>query len=243
MVIALRDHEDAFRQTARAFEMAEKYRIPVILLTDQYLQDSTRTIPMQNTYAVLQPKPEPLHGKAEYAPYLYTKSGVSPRLFPGDPRGFAAVDSDEHDEQGRIIEDAGTRIKMMDKRMGKLEELRKDLQEPELLGEKEPEVLLLGWGSMKGPLLEALEILNAEEGPRYAALVFGDVWPLPVKLLEKYAKKAKRLINVEQNYTGQLGLLIREQTGIKMDAGILKYDGRQLSGAQIAERAGKETEK
>ncbi len=243
MVIALRNHEDAFHQTARAFEMAEKYQIPVILLTDQYLQEATATIPLPNPYHIRQPRPLPPEGKGKYARYRYTKSGISPRILPGDPRGFSAVDSDEHDEEGRIIEDADTRVKMMDKRMGKLALLKKDLQEPEHLGVKEPDILLIGWGSMDGPLREAVELLNAGEGPRVGALVFGDVWPLPERRLRKYAQQAKQRINVEQNYTGQLAQLIREQTGIAMDASVLKYDGRQLTGAQIADRVTKEAGK
>lgn len=242
MVIGLRDHEDAYHQTIRAFELAEKYQIPVILLTDQYLQDATATLPMLNPYHAKQAKPLAFDGKGEYARYRYTESGISPRIFPGDKRGFAAVDSDEHDEQGTIIEDAATRVAMMDKRMGKLELLKKDLMEPEHIGEKEPDILLIGWGSLKGPIKEAVELLNRAEGPRVAALVFGDLWPLPERLLRKYADKTKKLINVEMNYTGQLALVIREQTGIKMDASVLKYDGRQLTGAQIADRVTKEAQ-
>jgi len=129
---------------------------------------------------------------------------------------------------------------MMDKRMGKLDLLRKELQEPEHIGSNDPEVLLLGWGSMSGPLKEAVSLLSREEEKRFAALVFGDVWPLPQQRLMKLAANAKALINVEQNYTGQLGGLIRERTGLQMNASILNYDGRQLSGAQIADRVKRE---
>ncbi len=240
MVIALRGHQDAFDQAARAFYLAEKYQIPVILLTDQFLQDSTATIPPPDPFGIKVFKPGDVSAKEEYARYRYTDSGISPRLFPGDPRGFVSADSDEHDQFGRIIEDAQTRVKMMDKRMGKMELLKKELQEPEHIGSKDAEVLLLGWGSMSGSLKEAVNLLSQGDDKRYAALVFGDVWPLPTQLLIKSAVKAKALINVEQNYTGQLGGLIREQTGLQMNASILNYDGRQLSGAQIADRVKKE---
>lgn len=240
MVIALRDHEDAYRQTIRAFYLAEKYQLPVILLTDQFLQDCTAAIPLLDPYNVKLSEPENIPAKGEYARYRYTDSGISPRLFPGNPKGFASADSDEHDQFGHIIEDAQTRVKMMDKRMGKLELMKKELQEPEHLGAKDPDVLLLGWGSLSGPVREAISLLNQGEEKRYAALVFGDVWPLPQGLLTRLAGKAKTLINVEQNYTGQLGGLIREQTGLAMNASILNYDGRQLSGAQIADRVKKE---
>lgn len=240
MVIALRDHQDAYNQAARAFYLAEKYQLPVILLTDQYLQDCTTTIPLLDPYKVKVFEPGDISAKEEYARYRITDSCVSPRLFPGDPRGFASADSDEHDQFGRIIEDAQTRIQMMDKRMGKLELLKKELQEPEHIGAADAEVLLLGWGSMSGPLKEAVSLLSQGDEKRYAALIFGDIWPLPQRLLMKFAAKAKALVNVEQNYSGQLGGLIREQTGLQMNASILNYDGRQLSGAQIADRIKKE---
>lgn len=236
MVIALRHHEDAYRQTIRAFNLAEKYQIPVILLSDQYLADSTAAIPVPDPAKAELFVPEDVPANGDYARYRFTESGISPRKFPGTREGFVSADSDEHDEYGKIIEDSETRIRMMKKRMGKLELLKQELQEPELLGDENPEVLLLGWGSLYGPLEEAVKILNAQGGARYGALVFGDVWPLPEKLLREKAKSAKHLVHVEQNYTGQLALLIREQTGIRTEKGILKYDGRQLSGQEIARR-------
>lgn len=241
-VIALRHHVDAFYQTMRAFNIAEKYQIPVILLSDQFLADSTTTIPMLDPERIpLYVREEPPEGE-EYARYRYTESGVSPRLFPGDRRGLVTADSDEHDEYGRIIEDAQTRTRMMDKRMGKLNLLEQELEEPDWLGDKEPDVVLIGWGSTWGPLNEAVQLLNAKEGPRYAALVFGDVWPLPVATLRNIAVKGRLLINVEQNYLGQLARVIAQETNIRMDRSILKYDGRQLTGEEIAREAAQEDE-
>ena len=150
------------------------------------------------------------------------------------------VDSDEHDEQGRITEAADLRSAMADKRMRKLKLLEEeDLQEPEFIGPDTFDTLLIGFGSAWGPIYEAVELLNNDSPGKYAALVFGDVWPLPKKRLMELAASAKTLINVEQNATGQLALLIREQTGITMTGSILKYDGRQISGDEIAERIGK----
>lgn len=240
MVIALRCHEDAYYQTIRAFNIAEKYQIPVILLSDQYLADSTVTIPPLD-YGLIKPYiPDEGSGQDEYARYRYTENGISPRKFPGTRDGFVSADSDEHDEYGHIVEDGETRVRMMNKRMNKLKLLEQELQEPVLLGEQNPEVLLLGWGSMYGALKEAVFLLNSNNGKRYGALVFGDVWPLPRKLLTEKALTAKAVINVEQNYSGQLASLIREATGIQTDTAILKYDGRQLFGEEIAKRVTKE---
>ncbi len=240
MVIALRNHEDAFYQTVRAFNLAEKYQIPVILLTDQYLADSTASVPVFDYSRIELYEPEDVPFEGEYARYRYSDNGISPRKFPGTRDGFVNADSDEHDEHGRIIEDSETRIRMMDKRMKKLKLLGEELQEPAQLGDKTPEVLLLGWGSIYGPLKEAVNLLNLKGEKRYGALVFGDVWPLPQKLLTQSAASAAKIINVEQNYTGQLASLIRAETGIKTDASILKYDGRQLSGEEIVSRLEKE---
>ena len=240
MVIALRHHADAFYQTIRAFNLAEKYQIPVILLSDQYLADSTATIPVPDLSGIEIYEPENTTIQNEYARYRYTESGISPRLFPGTHDGFVSADTDEHDEYGRIVEDSETRNRMMGKRMGKLELLKQVLKEPEVLGEDKPEVLLVGWGSIYGALEEAVSLLNAKGEKRYGALVFGDIWPLPQKRLTQAAASAKAVINVEQNYTGQLASLIREVTGVKMDASVLRYDGRQLSGEEIAERVAKE---
>jgi 2-oxoglutarate ferredoxin oxidoreductase subunit alpha len=245
MVIALRDQNDAFLQTVRAFQIAERYRIPVILLSDQYLADTTATIPPfelieksavreandNQTLAASTPKESGFDNG--YKNYQLTADGITPRIYPGHPHYFAAADSDEHDELGHLTESAEVRRQMMDKRMRKLEKLKLELQEPLLIGDSKCETLLLGWGSLLGPLEEAIALLEKEYPGKVSALVFGDIFPLPVKQLQKLAPLSKRLVNVEQNATGQLAGLIREFTGIQCHAGILKYDGRQLSGEEI----------
>lgn len=236
MVIAVRTHEDAFYQTVRAFRLADKYQIPVILLSDQYLGDASATVKPFDLNTL--PPEEPADSvpeDGEYLRYRYTESGVSPRLIPGKTGHLVTADSDEHDERGYITESAEVRVRMMDKRMKKLEGLERELLEPEFLGAERFETLLLGWGSTYGPIAEAVKLLNEKEPGKYAALVFGDVYPLPKQLLLQKAPQAKQIINVEQNATGQLAGLIREQTGVACTASVLKYDGRQITGEEIAE--------
>lgn len=228
MVIALRNHRDSFYQTIRAFHLAEKYQIPVIILGDQYLGDASATVESYDLTGIKEETKE-YKDKGEYLRYKLTENGVSPRLIPGKTKHLVTADSDEHDEHGRITESAEVRIKMVDKRMRKLEELAKELQEPEFIGDKSFKTLLVGWGSTYGPIAEAVRVLNSKKTNHYAALIFGDVFPLPQKVLIKKAKKAERIINIEQNATGQLADLIREQTGIVFDFSILKYDGRQMT--------------
>ena len=235
MVIALRTHKDAFYQTVRAFNLAEKYQIPVILLGDQYLGDASATVEPFEINNI-----ETDYSNSEYSDeylrYKYTKSGVSPRLIPMKSKNLVTIDSDEHDEKGKITESAKVRVQMMDKRMKKLILIEQELQEPQFLGAVDYDILLIGWGSTYGPISEAIELLNSKKSKKYAALIFGDIFPLPQKLLIEKSKKAKHIINIEQNATGQLAGLIREYTGIICSKSILKYDGRQITGEEIVKR-------
>ncbi len=237
MVIAMRNHEDLFYQTMRAFDLAERYQLPVILLSDQFLADGSTTV---KPYVF--DTPEPVDTgliDEQYRPYRITESGVSPRVFPGHPDYLTAVDSDEHDEWGRITESATVRTQMVDKRMRKLDGLKKELQEPALIGPERCDTLLLAWGSLYGPVKEAVALLE-QNGQHdlgtVAALVFGDIFPLPTRRLMALAAGARQIINIEQNATGQLAGLVREYTGLVCDRQVLKYDGRQLTGEQIAHR-------
>ena len=248
LVIALRDHEDAFKQTVRAFQIAERFRIPVILLSDQYLADTTATIePFMLTKELADRDENDIQNLSASTPkesafdngyrnYKLTEDGISPRIYPGHSRYFAAADSDEHDELGHITESAEIRIQMMDKRLRKLEKLKLELMEPRFIGSPNCETLLIGWGSMQGPLQEAIALMEKEDPGKVSALVFGDIFPLPTEKLLSLAPLAKRMINVEQNATGQLAGLIRENTGFLCHNSILKYDGRQLSGEEIVSR-------
>lgn len=231
MVIALRDHTDCFYQTARSLALAKKYQIPVILLSDQYLADSTTTIPILNASEIVHydepeaPVPTPDH---PYKRYALTENGISPLAIPGKSEALVRVDSDEHDEGGQITESATVRNQMVQKRMHKLEGLKKELIEPEFWGAQQCQSLLVGFGSTSGAIKEAVDILNQEE-KNYGALLFGDIYPLPTEQLRHFCDQVMEIINVEQNATGQLASLIREETLISCEHSILKYDGRQLS--------------
>lgn len=237
MVIALRNPEDAFKQTVRAFNLADKYQIPVILLGDQYLADTVRTVEKFNLSEVEINRylsHEEYLGDEEYVRYLVTENGISPRILPGKLEGqLVLVDSDEHDETGHIIEDSETRILMQNKRLRKMRYLADELQEPEFLGDPASEVLLVGFGSLYSTIKEAVALYNDRASDKIGALIFGDVHPLPTALLMEKAAKAKMLIDVEQNATGQLSKLISENTGIQIEHKILKYDGRQLSPSEL----------
>lgn len=243
VVLSVRNAEDAFYQTFRALNIADKYQTLVILLTDQYLADANLTVP-KFSLEELKIERHIWDGKGldeEYKRYKVTESGISPRLIPGKIDGqVVLVDSDEHTEYSHITEEAEVRNAQMEKRMRKLDLfIKEDLQEPAYFGVENPDIILVGWGSTYGAMKEATEILN-DSGLKVGALSFGDVYPLPEKLLRKYSAIAKKIINVEQNFTGQLGKLITQETGILMNNSILKYDGRQITSDDIVSEVAKE---
>lgn len=244
ILISVRNAEDAFYKTVKALNLADKYQTVVILLTDQYLADSNITIPKYNLNNIEIERyisnGEELKEDEEYKRYKVTQSGISPRMIPGNSKNqVVLVDSDEHTEESHITEGAEVRNAQMEKRMKKLELIKKDIEEPEFIGKEDLEILLLGFGSTYGALKDAVEELN-NQGEKVGALSFGDIYPLPEEGLRKYAKQAKIIINVEQNFTGQLGKLITQETGILMTYSILKYDGRQICGNDIVARLRKE---
>jgi 2-oxoglutarate ferredoxin oxidoreductase subunit alpha len=238
-VISVRHPADAFYQTIRAFRLADQYQIPVILLSDQYLADSSTTVDpfVLDGTEWQRPLPAQLTKTPDepFLSYRLTDDGVSPRAFPNNSNHFlVAADSDEHDEQGRITESAEVRTQMTDKRLRKLANLQRELQEPELLGAADCKTLLVGWGSLYGPLADAITRLAKTDPGQFSALVFGDIFPLPVQRIQAMATTAGRIINVEQNATGQLAGLLREYANVQCQASLLKYDGRQWTGEEIA---------
>ncbi|WP_195263547.1 2-oxoacid:acceptor oxidoreductase subunit alpha [Clostridium sp. 1001275B_160808_H3] len=237
ILISVRNAEDAFYKTVKALNLADKYQTVVILLTDQYLADANITIPKYDLDNIKIERyisnGEDLKEDEEYKRYKVTQSGISPRMIPGNSKHqVVLVDSDEHTEEAHITESAEVRNAQMEKRMKKLELIKKDIEEPEFMGKEDLEILLLGFGSTYGALKDAVDELNSQ-GKKVGALSFGDIYPLPQERLKKYSKQAKEIINVEQNFTGQLGKLVTQETGILMTNSILRYDGRQICGSDI----------
>lgn len=238
MVITLRNPEDAFYQTARAFNLADKYQIPVILMTEEYLTDYMVTTEPFDFSKISIDRHIVDHNElpeGRYKRYMYTETGVSPRLVPGRCGDKTVlVDSHEHNEYGNIDESIETRVDMMKKRMKKFELLKKDIQEPWYFGVEKPKKLMVGFGATWGALKEAVDSLN-QQGGEVGALVYGDVWPFPTELINKLGSEAEAIITVEQNFTGQLESLIKENTRLEIFGNIRKFDGRAINGDEIIE--------
>ncbi|UCD36089.1 MAG: 2-oxoacid:acceptor oxidoreductase subunit alpha, partial [Nitrospiraceae bacterium] len=235
VVLAPGTPEEAFYLTNRAFGLAEKYQVPVIILTDQYLGDSQWTFDAFDLekvhYSDQRLRGKALRQESAYRRHAFTKAGVTPLAVPGDSKHLVVTDSDEHDEEGHIIEDAETRIRMVDKRLfRKLPHIREEMPPPLLYGKEGPEVLLVGWGSTYGLLKEAVDVLSDRQS--IAMLHFSGIYPFPeVETFDYMAilTQAKAAICIENNATGQFARLVRAETGFEFTLKINRYDGRPFT--------------
>ncbi|MFA5337777.1 MAG: 2-oxoacid:acceptor oxidoreductase subunit alpha, partial [Candidatus Omnitrophota bacterium] len=219
--------EEAFYLTAHAFNLAEKYQIPVFIMTDQHLADSYRNIDIFNQDTAKVERfiisRELSKDVVNYKRYEFSDSGISRRAIPSWINDVIYADSDEHTEEGHITEDASIRIKMVEKRMRKkMEGLIKEVIKPNTFNIEQARTILVGFGSTYGVLREICEAYPDEFG----FIHFSQVWPLPADDVVKLLEKKNKVFTVENNATAQLAKLIRLQTGIHIEKSILKFDGR-----------------
>ncbi len=241
-VLAPGNAEQAFYGMGRAFNLADRYQTPVIVLADQYLLDSFFTVKALDITQVTVDRGKIDHDSTggsvqPYRRYAWDPSGVSPRVLPGKSDAVLYACSDEHTEEGHITEDAEIRKRMVRKRMEKLEGMRREFIPPECVPDSQEgsDVVLLGWGSSWGPLREAVDILR-EENIRARMLHFCNVFPLRLEGFSTRIGGNARVIAVENNYTGQFADLFHLETGIPVRDRILKYDGRPFSAEEVARR-------
>ncbi len=233
MVLAPSDPKDSFHKMVKAFNLADKYQTPVIVLTDHFLADSRFSIldfVLDSTVPGFHlANPEKIE---EYKRYRITEHGISPRLYPGQSRHLVGVDSDEHDEKGHITEDlASTVISLVEKRLAKLNGLKKEVSPPEQAYENDADTVLVGWGSSRGAILEGLRLLK-KDGKEVGMIHFTELWPLP----DFDFPEGKNYITVESNFTGQLARLLRSEYGVSFQGTIGRYDGLPLTGEYIRSR-------
>jgi 2-oxoglutarate ferredoxin oxidoreductase subunit alpha len=217
--------EEAFYLTQRAFNLADKYQVPVFVLTDQYLIDSYYNVPSLDISG-LEIEKHIVKTEAGYKRYALPRSV---RGIPGYGEGLVAVDSDEHDEEGHITEDLYLRSEMVDKRLKKLELIEKEVLEPEFVGEKDYKILVVGWGTTYRIIREALLKLGRKD---VSFLHYKQVYPLhPVT--RSYLEKAEKVIIIENNAASQFANLIKLQTGFEIKDRINKFDGLPFSVEEI----------
>lgn len=220
--------EECFYLTMKAFNLAEKYQAPVLIMTDQYLADSYRNICMLDGSKVAVERhvisKEDSAKISGYRRYALTENGISPRAIPSWISEVVYADSDEHNESGHITEDAKMRVEMVRKRYHKkMEGLFREVEPPSCENLENAAIVLVGFGSTYGVMKEASR-LNKSVG----FIHFSQVWPLPNQALSSLPLNNKKIVTVENNATAQLARLLKRETDIKVSASLLRFDGRPM---------------
>jgi 2-oxoglutarate ferredoxin oxidoreductase subunit alpha len=238
VVLASGDIQESFYDAAAAFNYAEKYQLPVIHLLDKALGNSSQTYAFFDSGKFKIQRGEILDEtklQGEYKRFKFTESGISPRVLLGTKNGVHWYTGDEHNEFGHISEEPTNRTVMVEKRMKKLEVIEKEVPIEEKInffGDRNAKNLIVSWGSPKGAILEALHKLISE-GFSLGFIQVRMVHPLPKEYITNALKNAQKIIDVEMNYSGQLGGIIREKTGISMGFYILKWNGRPMTTTEV----------
>lgn len=244
IVLAPGDVEEGYTLAKKAFDLADAFHIPVIILTDKYLNETqwqlsesvtSDTSQVASTTTV---NASDLKDTSLYKRYnLDTPTGVSTRSLPGMKNGEYLANSYEHEEDGYTTEDAAARISQVEKRLKKQEAIIKKAFQPVILGEDDADITFVSFGSLKGIMKELVTLLT-KEGKKVKHIHFSWVYPMPSTIGTLLAKE-KRLICIEQNATGQLASVIREATGVDIKEQWHKYDGRQWTVEEIIHKLAK----
>lgn len=232
--------EQALYLISKAFNLADKYQSPIIVLGDQHFNDAyftvdeldLRGITIDRGYLLTD---RDLPAPHEYKRYAPGESGISPRILPGHTKAVLYADSDEHTEEGHITEKATVRNQMMRKRMQKLEGLRQEIGPPEIYPAGEAELVLLGWGSTHGVIKEAVNKLN-QNGVSAQMIHYSELFPFNPRQIDTAELRKAKIIAVENNYTGQFADFFSKATGLSVDQRILKYDGRPFTSREIVDQ-------
>ena len=237
IVLAPGDAEECFYLTAEAFNLAERFQIPVIVLTDKEIIESHETVDMFDVSNV-----DIIRGnlirewnEGEYLRYKFTEDGVSPRAVPGTPNALVLVNSNEHTERGFGTSTSEAARMMVDKRFRKGEHIRRatgKLSAIKPYGSVDPDISMVGWGSTKGPALEAIGLLSGQ-GIKARYVQVRIIEPFPDGLMDYLEGET---VLFENNRTAALGTLIKLNTGYSFENMDLKYDGRSLTPGEIVSK-------
>jgi 2-oxoglutarate/2-oxoacid ferredoxin oxidoreductase subunit alpha len=246
IVFASGDIEESFYDTIKAFNFAEKYQLPVIHMLDKAIANSIMTCKIFDQHSIkidrghlLENVPQSAEtGTAgNYRRFKLDINPISPRIALGKENGIFWNTGDEHTEEGHITEDPDNRIKMMNKRMSKLDLALKEIPDEDkarAYGQDDPSggVTIVSWGSTKGAILDAIDRLVAE-GKKVRFIQIRLMHPFPTTLVEKMLANSKVLVDIEMNYTSQLGVLIKQNLSRSIDYKIVKYNGRPMSSSEV----------
>lgn len=241
LLLSSGDLEEAFYDTVRAFNYAERYQTPVIHIIDKALANSDATMQMPDVNKVKIERGELIKGTlpeakdGQFPRFKTTPTGISPNPAVGTKGGVFWHTGDEHDELGHISEDPTNRVIMMQKRMGKLELADKEIpieEKVNFFGPEDADVTIISWGSTKGAILDAMDWLN-QDGLKVNFLQIRLIHPFPTEYVKGILARAKKIVGVEMNYSGQLIGIVRERTCIPVEQLVVKYNGRPMSSEEI----------
>ncbi|RKP55535.1 2-oxoacid:acceptor oxidoreductase subunit alpha [Cohnella endophytica] len=240
LVVAPSTIEECFYDMIESFNIAEKYQIPVIIATDLQLSLGKQTsealdydkIVIERGKLITEELP-PNEDNRLFKRYELTDDGISPRVLPGAKHGIHHVTGVEHDQEGRPSENALNREKMMDKRLGKIRDLRVTNAIKAIAPNENPDLLIIAMGSTGGTIEEARERLTAE-GISTNHVMVRQMFPFPSEMLEPHLAAAKQIVVLENNATGQLANLIKQNIGYHDKIrNLLKYDGTPFLPSEI----------
>jgi 2-oxoglutarate ferredoxin oxidoreductase subunit alpha len=234
IVYASGDIEESFYDTGNCFNYADTFQVPVIHLMDKFLASSVITCKRFDTQKISIDRGKLLEKIDDgYRRFEFTDDGISPRSRLGIDNGIFWNTGDESDETGHISEDPVLRVKMMNKRMSRLDLILKKIPDTEqAVSFGIEDYTIISWGSAKGPILDALEMLK-KEGISIGFIQLKLLNPFPADYVASLLKDAKTIIDIEANYSGQLGKLFKQNIERDIDYFILKYTGRAMTSTEI----------
>jgi 2-oxoglutarate/2-oxoacid ferredoxin oxidoreductase subunit alpha len=237
IVLASGDIVESFYDTVKAFNFAERYQMPVIHMLDKAIANSVTTcknfdlnkIVIERGSLVSKVTEADKGAAGNYLRFKLSDNPISPRVVLGTKDAIFWNTGDEHTEEGHITEDPEVRVKMMDKRMDKLEVALKEIPEQDkAVAYGSGDTVIISWGSTKGAILDTMDKL-AGEGTKVKFIQVRLMNPFPSELVTSMLQGAKKVIDIEMNYSGQLGSLMRQHAGREYDYQIVKYNGRPMS--------------
>jgi 2-oxoglutarate ferredoxin oxidoreductase subunit alpha len=240
LVVAPSTIEECFYDMIEGFNLAEQYQIPVIIATDLQLSLGKQTSEALDYDKIVINRGKLLTGELPahednrlFKRYELTEDGVSPRVLPGMKNGIHHVTGVEHDQEGRPSENALNREKMMDKRLSKISNLRVTNAIKVKAPNANPDLLIIAMGSTGGTIEEAQVRLTAE-GIKTNHIMVRQMHPFPSELLKPHLDAAKKVVVLENNATGQLANLIKQNNGYHDKIlNLLKYDGTPFLPSEI----------
>ena len=234
IVYASGDIEESFYDTGRCFNYADVFQLPVIHMMDKFLSSSVVTCKRFEPNKITIDRGKLLDKvEGEYKRFAFTDDGISPRSRLGLDNGIFWNTGDESDEYGHISEDPVVRIKMMDKRMSRLDlALKRIPDEEQVISFGAHKHTIISWGSTKGPILDAISMLK-KEGIDMGFIQIKLIHPFPTDLVKSLLKDTKIIIDIEANHSGQLGKIFKQNVLKDINYSILKYSGRGMTSTEI----------